>query len=62
MWFCGFGFFCSMDVGDHKHSDLVWFYQLGLGAANTVNVDGWKLETLGSILSKAHQLNVSNQF
>ena len=47
----------SMHVGDHMHSNRVWFYEVGLGAENAVNRAGWRLETLGSILSQAHDLN-----
>ena len=46
----------SMRVRDHKRSDLVWFYQLGLGAKDTINKKGWKLKTLSSILSETHNL------
>ena len=45
--------------GDYKHSAKVWFYQLGLGDANTVNDLGWKLETLGSIMTKLRHSDVS---
>jgi len=42
----------SMTVADHLHSAKVHFYQLGLGAQNTVTDRGWKLMTLRSIQSK----------
>ena len=44
--------------GDHKRSEKVWFYQLGLGGRNTVSERGWKLETLGSILAKSGHTQV----
>ena len=44
--------YVSMTAGDHLHSAKVHFYQLGLGAANTVTDRGWKLMTLSSIQSK----------
>ena len=47
----------SMHVDDHKRSDRVWFYKLGLGAENTVNQAGWNLKTLSSVLSQANDSN-----
>ncbi|KAK2163567.1 hypothetical protein LSH36_77g03001 [Paralvinella palmiformis] len=47
----------SMLIGDHMHQPTVYFYQLGLGAVNTVNDKGWKLETMGSIMKKLKHLN-----
>jgi len=42
----------SMTVADHLRSAKVHFYQLGLGASNTVTDRGWRLMTLNSIRSK----------
>merc|ERR1719277_910277 len=47
----------SMPVGDHIRGTNIHFYQLGIGPANTVNKDGWRLQTLGSILSQAGHLH-----
>ena len=47
----------SMHFDDHQRTERVWFYQLGLGATDTVIKNGWKLKTLASILSQAHHLN-----
>ena len=41
-----------MSVGDHIRSAKVHFYQLGIGSANTVSTEGWKLLTFQTILSK----------
>ena len=56
-WLVSFFFFIVS--GDIKHGSKVWFYQLGLGASNTVNDFGWKLETLGSIVTKLGHSDVS---
>ena len=47
----------SMRFGDHKRSNRVWFYAVGLGGENAVTEKGWRLKTLRSILSEAHDLN-----
>ena len=48
-----------MNTGDHVHARQVYFYQLGLGPANTVNAQGWRLQTMGSIMKKLHHLEVT---
>ena len=47
----------SMHVGDHMRSNRVWLYKVGLGAENTISQKGWRLKTLGTILSEANDLN-----
>ena len=47
----------SMHVGDHMRFNRVWFYAVGLGGENTVTEKVWRLKTLHSILSQAHDLN-----
>lgn len=42
----------SMSVGDHVRSARVHFYQLGLGAQNTVTNNGWNLSTFRNIRKK----------
>ena len=49
----------SMSIGDHMHSEKVYFYQIGLGSSNSVNEDGWKLATLKSIRKKLKHTEVS---
>lgn len=39
-----------MNVSDHRHSDRVWFYKLGLDGSNHVTNKGWRMKTLKSIL------------
>lgn len=40
----------SMMEPDHRRSPLIEFRKMGLGPANTVNKDGWKMKTLGQHL------------
>lgn len=42
----------TLGKGDHKPKDLLWFYNTGLGIANTVNSRNWKLRTFGSLLEE----------
>jgi len=42
----------SMTIADHLRSAKVHFYQVGLGAHNTVTDRGWKLMTLRTIQLK----------
>ena len=44
--------FCSMSIGDHQHSKLVWFYHTGIGGHNLVNGQGWKIKTLQTLLTE----------
>ena len=46
-----FAFDPSMKDIDHDHSKAVKFYNLGLGAKDTSENNGWKLKTLSSIYS-----------
>ena len=39
----------SMGKPNHKHSDKVWFYNIGIGGRNYNNKQNWKLMTLDSI-------------
>ena len=39
----------SMGKEDHKHSDKVYFYNLGLSETNHTSNKGWKMRTLDSI-------------
>ena len=44
-----FAFDPSMHTKNHNHSDHIQFYNLGLGPANYVDSNNWKLMTLDSI-------------
>ena len=39
----------SMNKPSHKHSERVWFFNVGIAEKDYTNGNGWKLRTLGSI-------------
>jgi len=40
----------SMSASEHKRSDNVWFYKIGLSGHDHVNERGWKMMTLDSVM------------
>ena len=53
-----FSFDPSMKNPNHKHSEKVWFYNIGIAEKDYVNNWNWTLRTLGSIMK---MLNHTNQ-
>ena len=49
-----------MKVGDHKRSDLIYFYQTGLFGQNQDPKHGWKMKTLKTLLHDYNHQNVSS--
>jgi len=48
----------SIGQDDHKHSDRVWFYNIGLdGKDSEKNNLGWKMRTLGSLFKQLNHVN-----
>ena len=45
-----FSFDPSMGKGTHKHSDRVWFYNVGISETDYINSRNWDLRTLSSIV------------
>ena len=39
----------SMKKPDHKHSERVWFHDLGIWGYDVINDEGWELKSLSSI-------------
>ena len=52
-----FSFDPSIGMKDHRHSERVWFYDLGIGDRDYVNKKNWKIRKLDSIM---RMLNHSN--
>jgi len=48
----------SMTANDHRRSANVWFYKTGIGGENTVNGNGWKLQTLSTIIKSMNDSDV----
>ena len=45
-----FSFDPSMGIGTHKHSEKVWFYNVGISKTDYINSRNWDLRTLSSIV------------
>ncbi|KAH3723830.1 hypothetical protein DPMN_049625 [Dreissena polymorpha] len=50
----------SMKMESKRISDHVWFYNWGLSGENTVDKQGWKMKTLGTIRNELGHSNVNN--
>ena len=49
-------------MDDHKRSDKIWFYNIGLGGKDEkANHFGWKMRTFSSLLKQLGHVNVSHQ-
>ena len=52
----------SMNKPSHKHSERVWFYNVGIAEKDYTNDKGWSLRTLGSIMEMlnhtGHQIDI----
>ena len=51
----------SIGKKEHKHSEKVWFRDIGLGGKDEEkNEKGWKMRTLHSLLKELGHLDVSD--
>src|SRR5688572_7792534 len=48
-----------MAVKDHRRSDRLWFYKIGISGDDTINGKGWIMKTLPSIIKSMNDSDAS---
>ena len=46
-----------MNVENHKHSERVWFYKIGIAGKDNIDNRKWDLRTLASIIKMLNHTN-----